>query len=181
MNKKLKATLALTLIIQLLIPSFLLWHHNFVLNSARALEEEYTLRLYFFNFSDGVSNPSPEQENVIQFSAAPLSYISSRKYTVTVNSKNIVTGAPRLTDENKTDTWFYGRAYSKNSRITPDKYSVTEGTDIDSIERELSIEAVKSSDDESREFPYLTAKIYKGVFLPTAIYFKGEKIIDIFL
>ena len=76
------------------------------------------------------------------------------------------------------ETWFYGRCFTEE--IAPESYSFAEGTDPDTIRAQIRAE-YNLKNQRDRESAYLTAKIYRGVFLPTAIYFRGEKIIDITL
>ena len=173
MNKKLKIFLALTLVIQLLVPVFLIWYQYSVLNTAASCENEYRFRLSYINFSD---------DDTMHFATDAMFYASKNyRYTVVTYTKNIVRAAPKYTPEDDTDEWFYGNTYIRNRTVTADKYSFTDEASADRIKSEIRTETQKKGTDTSIEFPYLSAKIYKGAFIPVAIYFKGEKIIDISL
>ena len=79
-------------------------------------------------------------------------------------------------------SFFHSMSPSKdqNSTLEADSYSFVNPEKKGAIKQALRTEYLQyKSDSEEYEKAYLTAKIYKGLFLPTAIYFRGEKIIDI--
>ncbi len=183
MNKKLKIFLALTLVIQLLVPSFLLIHHYSVLSTAKNLETEYKFELSHLAFDDRYVHENSFakiEDGALEFDIAEGWRISKAKVTPVLSPQNNVITLQELKDNDKTDVWFYYRYYRQNSTIEPERFSFEPGVDKGSVKLAIRTEYYNYKvDAEEKEPAYLTAKIYKGVFIPTAIYFRGEKIISI--
>ncbi len=185
MNKKLKAFIALTIVIQLLVPSFLLVHHYSVLSTAKSLETEYTFELsriyfnnYYFDYTGG--SATLRQDGPMEFDTDAVISWSNKKLKVIASPQNNVIDTQELKSGDTADSWFYSKYYKQNSTIDAEKYSFEAGVNSEEIKEELRREySWVNKDKEDREPAYLTAKIYKGVFIPTAIYFRGEKIISI--
>lgn len=180
MNKKLKIFVALTVIIQLLVPSSLLICQYSVLDTAKNLETEYKFNLsgLKLNYKLNSENSPDTTESPIFFSIANFNYQSRGKYTVFASPNNKVLSVKKLQDGDDTDYWFYGKSFMVSCTIEPENYSYAPDIDVNALKEQLRRE-FNISDASQREPLYLTAKIYKGIFIPTAIYFKGEKIIDI--
>ena len=182
MNKKLKLFLALSLVIQLLVPSSLLIYHYSLLSTAQNLDTEYRFELgyfsldYYYDFKS--ENPTDHLDGPIYLNISGVSSRRNSKYTVVSTPKNNVVSLQTISEKTETDVWFYGRCFTEE--IAPVSYSFAEGTDPDTIRAQIRAE-YNLKNQRDRESAYLTAKIYRGVFLPTAIYFRGEKIIDITL
>ncbi len=183
MNKKLKIFLALTLVIQLLVPSSLLIYQYSLLNTVKNLETEYTFEISSLSFDDYYVY----EDSFSEISEGPLSFllaedwrVSADKVTPVLSPQNNVLMLEKLKDGDKTDVWFYNRYYYRNRSIEPEFFSFVNEEDKGELKRDLRNEYSHFKGDEKDfEHAYLTAKIYKGVFLPTAIYFRGEKIISI--
>lgn len=182
MNKKLKVFLALTLVIQLFVPVFLLAYHHSLLSTAKSLDTEYSFELdaifldYYYDFK--AENPTERKNAPLTFNIYEIASWGNSRYTVRATPKNNVIGINKTDSVADTDTWFYGRYFDEICKIEYGKYSFSEGVDGAEIRAQLRTEYNVNLRGD-REPAYLTAKIYKGVIIPTSIYFRGEKIIDI--
>ena len=182
MNKKIKALIALTVIIQLLVPTFLLTYHYSVLNTAKGLSTEYYLQLdgifldYYYDFK--AENPTERENAPMTFNINTIFWWNNFKYTVNATPNNNVISLKELEKTDNTDTWFYSRCFEEVCVIPSENYSFEPGIDADKIRAQLRTEYNVNIKGE-REPAYLSAKIYKGVIIPTGIYYKGEKIISI--
>lgn len=185
MNKKLKIFLALTLVIQLLVPSSLLIYHNSLYAAARSSETEYTIELSYLSFDDSYvyeDSFSEIAEGNMSFEIVSAMITASGKLTPVLSPKNNVLYFQKLKDGNNTDVWLYARNYYNSCSIDTEHFSFVNEENKGGLKRDLRNEYSHfKGDEETFEHAYLTAKIYKGLFLPTAIYFRGEKIIDITL
>ena len=182
MNKKLRIFLVITLVIQLLVPSFLLIYHYSVQNTARGLETEYKFELdslivdHYYDIKSETPSDSPDAP--LSFDIYDIRSWGNSRHTVRTTPKNSVIGIERLKGSPDTDTWFYGKCFRDISEISPENYSFADGIDVSAVRADIRQEYYFGIRGE-REPAYLTAKIYKGVIIPTSIYFRGEKIIDI--
>ncbi len=185
MNKKLKIFLAITLVLQLLFPSSLLIYQYSLLSTVKNLSTEYTFEIAHLSFADYYVY----EDSFSEIAEGPLSFhlaedwkVSAEKVTPVLSPQNNVLSLRKLQDGDKTDVWFYNRHYYRNRIIEPEFFSFVNEEDKGGLKRDLRNEYSHfKEDEETFEHAYLTAKIYKGIFLPTAIYFRGEKIIDITL
>lgn len=185
MNKKLKIFLALTLVIQLLVPSSLLIYHNSLYAAARSSETEYTIELSYLSFDDSYvyeDSFSEIAEGNMSFEIVSAMITASGKLTPVLSPKNNVLYFQKLKDGNNTDVWLYARNYYNSCSIDTEHFSFVNEAEKGKIKQDIRTEYYQyKKDSEDCERAYLTAKIHKGVFIPTAIYFRGEKIIDISL
>ena len=182
MNRKLKIFIALTLAVQLLVPSFLGAYHYSLYSTAKNLETEYRFEISYMSFDDHyVSDSSHEiAEESLSFDVAEAWRLSSDRMTLLVSPQNNVISLKKLGDGEKTDLWISRRTYYQNSTLEADSFSFVNPEKKGAIKMALRSEySHYKQENEEYERAYLTAKIYKGLFLPTAIYFRGEKIIDI--
>lgn len=183
MNKKLKIFIALTLAVQLFVPSFLAIYHYSLYSTAKNLETEYRFEISYMSFDDHYvyeDSFSEIAEESLSFDVAEAWRLSSDRMTLLVSPQNNVISLKKLGDGEKTDLWISRRTYYQNSTLEADSFSFVNPEKKGAIKMALRTEYLQyKSDSEEYEKAYLTAKIYKGLFLPTAIYFKGEKIIDI--
>jgi hypothetical protein len=183
MTKKLKIFIALTLAVQLFVPSFLAAYHYSLYSTAKSLETEYRFEISYMSFDDHYvfeDSFSEIAEGTLSFHLAEIWDVSSDRIVPLISPQNNVISLKKPGDGDKTDIWFFYRTYSQNSSLETDSFSFVNPEEKGSIKQALRNEYSHfKGDEETFEHAYLTAKIYKGLFLPTAIYFKGEKIIDI--
>ena len=182
MTKKMKILLALIIAVQLLVPSSLLAYHYSVYSTAKSLGTEYWFEITYLSFDDHyVSDDSYEiAEGTMSFDLEEMWRLSTDKITPVISPQNNVISLKKLGDDEKTDIWFSYRIYNRSRILETDSFSFVNPEKKGAIKQALRTEYLRyKSDNENYEHAYLTAKIYKGIFLPTAIYFKGERIIEI--
>lgn len=178
MTRKIKAFLALTLIIQLLIPAYLLIHHYSVTNTALESATEYRFRINSMHF-DIFSDVDVYECKEISFSVEEIVGFYNQKIAVSLN-ENGMPVLEELKDKKQTDIWFDYDYYRQKTNLYTEDITFSDGIDIQSTIRKIKSEySWFNRKDEYKTYAYLTAKIYKGVFIPTAIYFNGIKVITI--
>ena len=184
MNKKSKivitVTLIITILIQIFIPSFLLIHHYTLIKNTLATETEYRFqlnRIYIDYKNSGVVTAS--SVTGLTFEIYDVYSLNNEKFTVRVN-ENGIAEVKTIEEKPNTDTWFSYKYYAKSNYYTDEKISFTKDIDTESTIRDIH-KAYNwfNRNDPDREYAYVTAKIYKGMFIPTAIYFRDQKIITI--
>lgn len=180
MKKSAKIITALTLIIQLLIPSYLLVHHYTLINTALKSEDEYMFEIDIIHFDHkNIFNYSADGINSFYFEIFDFMPLDTEKIAVEKDEDGQLT-VKELTKDNKTDVWFNYDYYSKNSFFTRGEYQFESTDNISTLITSINKEYYAlSTKDEVRNPAYVSVKIYKGIFIPTAIYFNGEKILTI--
>ena len=172
-NKKIKLIIVLTIIIQLLLPSYLLYHHYNLHTEARKNSPEFKLLLESLDIYE--VNDTDEGEENLYFSVKDVYNYYSGDVAVAVGSD----GFARLSvAENKSlnNYWFTHKYYSRKTYMDSSGYEYAEGVDrLDLIYR---VNDMHIEDIENPEGFYITAKVYKGVFLPMAIYLDNVKVIE---
>ncbi len=180
MNKKFKIIIAATLIFQLLIPAGFLYHHYTAINFALEHSLEYKFKLLDMRFSDyraSEGDPTDIRES-LRFDVGGTSRLYNKKIAVTVGEDGFA-DLSELEDKDY-NCWFDYDYCEKNSRFKADKFSFEPDVDVKALKKEIrEAYAWASNLHENGCFAYVTAKVYKGVFIPTAIYVKGEKVITI--
>ena len=183
MNKKLKLILALTLIVQLLIPAGFLYHHYTAIDYALNHSPEYKFKLLDIDFwdSDFMKDESDITDHPISIEVGGARNYYNKKIAVTVGEDGFADLA-ELDSQLQTSCWFDYDYYRKNSNIYQNEFSFEDGVDIKALVTEINQTYGWASDfHENGSYAYVTAKVYRGVFIPTAIYVKGEKVITIHL
>ncbi|MBQ4348092.1 MAG: hypothetical protein IJC79_00555 [Clostridia bacterium] len=181
MNKKLKLLTALVLIVQLIVPAGFLYSHYTAIDYALKYSPEYKFKLldidfYGYDFMKDVSDITDEPIS-IEVGGARNYY--NEKIAVTVGEDGFadLTG---LGSQLQTRCWFDYSYYRKNSTFNRNEYSFEDGVDIKALVTEINkTHGWASNFHENGCYAYVTAKVYKGVFIPTAIYVRGEKVITL--
>ena len=177
MNKKLKIFIALTLALQLLIPSCILVYNKEITDNAIRNGTEYSFRLNHLYLNRSLT---PETENYslyFHISSGNFNFYYADEISVTVNPN----GFASLSRRKNTDTddcWFTYKSLCNTMTQPDDSFSPAEGLTY----RELFLTLNQLKNEEDYTLPdraYVTAKVYKGMFIPTAIYLDGEKILTI--
>lgn len=180
MNKKLKFIIALTLIFQLIIPVSMLYHHTTVMRFAKN-GPEYKFKLIDMDFweYDFITGKVDSYSDPIGIEVGGISYFYDKKFAVTVGED----GFADLTETENTygkSLWVHSDYCRKNCTFYEGEYSFEPGVDIRALMDEINkTHGWASNMHENGCYAYVTAKVYKGVFIPTAIYVKGEKVITI--
>lgn len=185
MTKKFKLCLVFALIIQLLVPSYMLVNHY--TNEKKAIEsgKEYLFLLNDITFFTDIRGSVSECESFrIYINQANKFY--GKKIAVTETDDGIAVLEEK---NNNTDIWFYYKHYNKKQEIFADSFTFENNIaaldTIKEIEKHYSrkwsysdIEDIIQLDTQTKNV-YLSAKVYKGIFIPTAVYFGSQKIITI--
>lgn len=165
-NKKLTALIVFTLILQLLLPGYFLSHHFSVRSFAMNYSNDYKFRLNDLHIYDSEMNFWID------------GYVWDEKMSVSIDSE----GFAVISDyaKEKGDCWFDGDFYRKSCWVSSDKIVYEPGVDIEALKSKIRktygwAESIFSEKCEA----YVVAKVYKGVFIPTAVYVDGEKVITI--
>ncbi len=179
MNKKMKVLLALTLIIQLLIPSYLLYHHYTVMDTALNSAEEYRFRIDSLEFEIPTDPDADYECESVYFRVTDIEAFYNKKIAVTLSED----GFPQVDEvdnSNKSDCWFDYKHYKQSKNLYKEDFAFNADIAVRYTLNKLRKEyAWYNKNDEDRKYAYVSAKIYKGRFIPTAIYFEGIKVITI--
>lgn len=172
MNKKFKIIIAAILILQIIMPAAMLGYHYSAHKDALTKSPEFKFKLEYldiyeiFDVGNGSEKLSFEVQDVYTYYQSEMA--------VKVGED----GFAYLTDaENKifNKHWFTFKYYSNNSYHTSNDYDYVEG--INPADVIYRVNALYSKDVPKPEGFYMTAKVYKGIFIPTAIYLDGNKVI----
>lgn len=177
MKNKMKIFLIFALVIQLFVPSFLLTHHYSLIKTAMLEKTEYLFVISYLEFWSDDKKYTAEEVDSLHFSVYDTVGLYNERIAVSADENGIA----RLSElgDKKTDIWFDYDYYDKSQTIPADRFSFTEEASPD-IVRELHQRYFwYNRNDENKEYAYLSVKVYKGIFIPTAIYYKGEKIMTI--
>ena len=177
MKNKLKIFLIFALVIQLFVPSYLLVHHYSLISTAMEQKTEYLFVISYLEFLSDDKKYTAEEVDSLHFAVFYTEGLYNERIAVSADENGIA----RLSElgDKKTDIWFDYDYYDKSQTVTADRFSFTEEASPD-IVRELHQRYFwYNRNDENKEYAYLSVKVYKGIFIPTAIYYKGEKIMTI--
>ena len=179
MTLKAKAFLCFALIIQLLVPAYLLSHHYSVTNSALTSATEYRFRINSIKFDYSIDSDNDYICEGIDFRVEEIDGLWDKKIAVSLN-ENGVSVVEELEDKKQTDVWFDYDYYKQSRYLSPDEITFSPDRSVRSIISDIRSEySWFNRNDEYKTYAYVTAKIYKGVFIPTAIYFNGIEVITI--
>lgn len=170
-SKRIKILLVLTVVIQLLIPAYLLGEHYTKQATAMSQTEEYKFRILSIYFSD--------YSGFMNFYVGGIDDLYDKEIEVTVGEDGFADFS-ELKDKRKTDRWFDCRYCLIKSNFENGEYTFEEGVDVKQLKSRIRQAFSWTSDiHENSSFAYVTAKVYKGVFIPTAVFIEGEKVITI--
>ncbi len=184
MNKKSKiiitVTLIITILLQIFIPSYLLIHHYTLIKNTLKTETEYRFqlnRLYIDYSNVGVVTAS--SVTGLTFEIYDVYSLHNDKFTVTVN-ENGISDVKEIEGSPLTDTWFNYKYYANSTFHSAENFTIEKDINVQKTIRDINRHYNWfNRNDTDREYAYVTAKIYKGMFIPTAIYFRDQKIITI--
>ena len=172
-NKKLKIIITATLVLQLILPLYLLAYHYSAYDEAVNQTEDFSFRLEYLDIYDiydtgeGVQNLNFEIKDIYDY------YGEDIEVTVGEDGFAEMSGA-----KNKAlnKHWFTFKYYYESNDFTSEEYEYTEGTDVTRLIYDVN--SLHAENVKNPEGFYMTAKVYKGIFIPTAIYFDGEMVIS---
>ena len=171
-NKKLKIIIIASLILQLLLPLYLLSYHYSAYDEAVSQTEEFKFRLGYldiyniYDTGDAVQHLSFEIKDIYDFYENDIE--------VTVGDDGFAEMALSK-DKNRNKHWFTFKYYYSSDFYTSEEYEYAEGVDVTRLI--YTVNALDNYDVENPDGFYVTAKVYKGLFIPTAIYYDGIKVI----
>ncbi|MBQ2758548.1 MAG: hypothetical protein IJE93_02145 [Clostridia bacterium] len=179
MTRKAKVLLILTLIIQLIIPAYLLSHHYSVTNSALMSATEYRFRINSIDFGYYKDEDNNFVCDEIRFYVEEIDGLRNKKIAVSLNENGLPV-LEELKDKKQTDIWFDYDYYKQSRELSADDITFSPNRNMTEIIADIRSEySWFNRKDENKTYAYVTAKIYKGVFIPTAIYFNGIEVITI--
>ena len=179
MTRKAKVLLILTLIIQLIIPAYLLSHHYSVTNSALTSATEYRFRINSIDFDYYTDDDNNYVCTGMDFHVEEIDGLRNKKIAVSLNENGLPV-LEELKDKKQTDIWFDYDYYKQSRELSADDITFSPDRKMTEIIADIRSEySWFNRKDENKTYAYVTAKIYKGVFIPTAIYFNGIEVITI--
>ena len=177
MNKKLKIFIALTLALQLLIPSFILVYNKEITDNAIRNGTEYSFRLNHLYLNRSLTSETESYTLRYEINGYNLLLYSMDEISVTENPNGFAALSKRENSDTG-DSWFRYKSLSESMFLTDDCFTPAEGLtcrDLFLLTNELKNKEKHTISDRA----YVTAKVYKGIFIPDAIYLDGEKILTI--
>lgn len=172
MNKKLRLFVIISLVIQILLPLYLLYTHYSDHNYAMAESPTFKFRLESIDVYEIYD--SGEGSERLDFHVLDLFQYYQDDIAVTVGAD----GYAQLSEvENKrlNKHWFTFKYCYSISQRNNGNYIYEAGVDIAALHRKIN--RIYRWDIEKPEGFYVTAKVYKGVFIPIAIYIEDQKVI----
>ena len=179
MTRKAKVFLCFALIIQLVIPAYLLSHHYSVMNTALESATEYRFRINNIDFDYYTDVDNNYVCTEITFRVEEIDGLYNRKIAVSLNENGFPV-VEELKDKKQTDIWFDYDYYKQSRELSSDEFTFAPDRNATDVIKRIRKEySWFNRNDENKTYAYVTAKIYKGVFIPTAIYFNGIEVITI--
>ncbi len=181
MKNKTKIFIALALVLQLFIPSYLLIHHYSLINNALDEETEYCFKLRSIEFKtqNWEWTNTEKDADFLYFSIYDTLGMYDKRIAVSTDENGLAV-LSELKNKRQTDSWFDYDYYNNGCGFDSGEFAFEPGIDTYDIITELRNQySWFNRNDENREYAFVTAKVYKGLFIPTAIYFRGEKILTI--
>lgn len=172
MNKKLKFILVFILIIQLIMPVGLLTYHYTLHSKVMTESPEFKFRLESIDVYQVYD--TGEGDERLYFDVKDIFQLYHEDIAVTVGEDGY---AHMLPCENKelNKHWFTFEYYYNKSYVNNDSYVYEDGVDVAELHHKIYNTYSK---DVSKPYGfYMTAKVYKGIFIPVAIYIEDSKVI----
>ena len=187
-NKKFKLIVILVLVIQIILPAGMLGYHYSIYNYALNNTPDFKFYLSYFDLysrgeNDEIIYDDEEKNDVLYFDIAYRYYDTNMEVVSDMNGFAVVSA---LQDKKLNKHWFSSDNYNKIG-----SFSQAEGefTYVDTEEAKKVMSQWKDTyfdhygDDEIKfkggNAVYITAKVYKGMFIPTAVYKDNVKVIEI--
>ncbi len=172
-NKKLKIIIIATLVLQLILPLYLLTYHYSAYDEAVSQTTEFRFPLEYLDIYNIHDTGDSVQQ--LGFSIKDIYDYYNEDIEVTVGDD----GFAQMTlskNKNLNKNWFTFKYYYSSNYYTSEEYEYAEGVDKTNFINHIS--SIYREDVLNFDSFYLTAKVHKGLFIPTALYFEGEKVIE---
>lgn len=191
MNKKLRLFVIIALVIQILLPAGLLGYHYHIYNYALNNTPDFKFYLSYFDlysYGDGKEIIYSDSENEILYFD-----IANRYYREDVEIVSDVNGFAVWTEvKNKrlNKHWFSYKNYNKMGSFNKNEgeFTYVDTEEAKKVMSEWKDRYIDEYYDENGYYDilykgenslYITAKVYKGMFIPTAVYKDNVKVIEI--
>ena len=187
-NKKLKIIVILVLVIQIILPAGMLGYHYSIYNYALNNTPDFKFYLSYFDLysrgeNDEIIYDDEEKNDVLYFDIAYRYYNTNMEVVSDMNGFAVVSA---LQNKKLNKHWF---SFSNYNKIGSFSQAEGEFTYVDTEEAKKVMSQWKDTyfdhygDDEIKfkggNAVYITAKVYKGMFIPTAVYKDNVKVIEI--
>ena len=172
MNKKFKIIIAAILILQIILPAGMLGYHYSAHKDAMTKSPEFNFKLEYLDIYEIYDDGNGSEKLSFEVQEVYDYYQSEMAVEVGDDGFAYLTDA---TNKILNKHWFTFKYYSNNSYHTSDDYDYVEG--INPADIIYRVNALYSKDVPKPDGFYMTAKVYKGIFIPTAIYLDGTKVI----
>lgn len=172
-NKKLRIIVAAALILQLVLPLYLLSYHYSAYDEAINETADFKLQLEYLDIYD--MHDTGEAVQHLSFEIKDIYDYYMEDISVTVGEDGFAKMSPSK-NKNINKHWFTFKYYYSSNFYTSQEYEYAEGVDVTKLI--YTVNALRLDDVDTPEGFYVTAKIYKGLFIPTAIYMDNEKVIE---
>ena len=187
-NKKLKLIIILVLVIQIILPAGILGYHYSVYNYALEHTPDFKFYLSYFDLysygeNDEIIYGDEEKNDVLYFDIAYKYFNTNMEVVSDMNGFAVISA---LQDKKLNKHWFSSDNYNKIG-----SFSQADGefTYVDTEEAKKVMSQWKDTyydhygnaeiEVYQADSLYITAKVYKGVFIPTAVYKDNVKVIEI--
>ena len=187
-NKKFKLIVILVLVIQIILPAGMLGYHYSIYNYALNNTPDFKFYLSYFDLysygdNDEIIYDDEDKNDVLYVDIAYRYYRTDMEVVADMNGFVVISA---VQDKKLNKHWFSYDNYNKMG-----SFSQAEGefTYVDTEEAKKVMSQWKDTyfdhygDDEIKfkggNAVYITAKVYKGVFIPTAVYKDNVKVIEI--
>ncbi len=168
-NKKFIALIVLTLVIQLAFPFGLLYTNSYNRNFALEHSIDYKFKLIYANLYDG----NGDEKASFSFSVGSGIYtFYNQKIAVTIGEDGFAEMS-NIEAAGDAKCWF-DNGYYRTLSHGMENFEFEDGIDASVFRSKV----YEKDENYKREcVAYMTAKVYKGVFIPTGVYVGEEKLI----
>ena len=187
-NKKLKLIIILALVIQIILPAGMLAYHYSIYNYALNNTPDFKFCLSYFDmYSYGENNEITYKDgesgkDVFYFDIANSPYRTDVAVTVDADGFAVMTG---IENKRLNKHWFSYENYNKLESFnqTEGDFRYVETEEAEKIMKEWKIRYFDIYEEDviihkGGNAVYITAKVYKGIFIPMAVYKDNVKIIE---
>ena len=186
-NKKLKLIIILALVIQIILPAGLLGYHysmyNYALNNTPDFKF-YVSWFHIFTYGEGKEILYDYDENskeLLYFDISDVYYRKDMAVTVGADGFAVLSEAE---NKNLNKYWFSHENYNKIDSFSKEEgeFEYVDTEEAGKIVSEWRYKYYQQYEMDGITYDggnsvYITAKVYKGIFIPTAVYKDGVKII----
>ena len=189
MNKKLRLFVIIALVIQIILPAGLLGYHYHIYNYALNNTPDFKFYLSYFDLysrdgDNGITyNFSESGKDVFHFSIAHRYRNTNMEVVADMNGFVVLSA---LQNKRLNKHWF---SYKNYNKIGAFSQAAGDFTYVDTEEARKVMTEWKERYFDHFDFAeievyksdslYITAKVYKGMFIPTAVYKDNVKVIEI--